>query len=391
MRIRPLTVVRNKGSKTSAWRVNGLKEEGKRVRRFFPTERAALAFIRQAEPIRQREGEAAVLVPLHVRIEAGICSEKLKPFGKTLTQAVDHYLDHLEAMAGSIPIPELVERYIAGIRALRRSKGHIGDLRTRLGKFAEAFPDKLAAQVSIHDIEGWLEELDHFAPQTINHYRDKVFSLFEYAVAREYCRTNPAAKVPKLSVVRGAPRIVSVNELRALLSAATDEMLPFIAIGAFAGLRSTEIQRLDWRSVDLPQRVIRLAAEHTKTKRRRIVTISENLAQWLAPYVRAEGKVLRYEFRHSYVELNKIAIEAGMNGWPRNALRHSFCSYHSAKWQNPNATAVQSGHDVKTMWEHYHEVVLPADADAYWQIVPLPVAAALVQNPGDGLPQVSIE
>ena len=35
-----------------------------------------------------------------------------------------------------------------------------------------------------------------------------------------------------------------------------DELKPFVAIGAFAGLRHAEIQRLDWREVHLADRFI---------------------------------------------------------------------------------------------------------------------------------------
>ena len=150
------------------------------------------------------------------------------------------------------------------------------------------------------------------------------------------------------------------------------------------GLRSSEIFKLDWRNVDLTRRIIIIDADKTKTSRRRIVKVSDNLAVWLAPYVRKEGKVLPFEDSKLYLELHKLLPAAALTEWPDNVLRHSFCSYHLAKWQNANETAEQSGHDVKVLRAHYRELVMPADADTYWQIAPdqpagvLPIAQGAV-------------
>jgi integrase len=60
-----------------------------------------------------------------------------------------------------------------------------------------------------------------------------------------------------------------VDELRALLEAAAahaPEVLPVLAIGAFAGLRDAEIKRLDWSEVDLARGFHR--SESSKSKKR---------------------------------------------------------------------------------------------------------------------------
>lgn len=112
----------------------------------------------------------------------------------------------------------------------------------------------------------------------MNHHRDKVSSLFEYAVARGYTTENPVAKVEKRKIVRRPPGILTPDQLRKLLAAALPDLLPYLAIGAFAGLRSSEIRQLDWRAVDLGRRIVIVDAEKTKTARRRIVRIADNLA-----------------------------------------------------------------------------------------------------------------
>ncbi|MBU6400831.1 MAG: hypothetical protein KGS61_10965 [Verrucomicrobia bacterium] len=72
--------------------------------------------------------------------------------------------------------------------------------------------------------------------------------------------------------------------MRELLTAARPEMVPWLVIGAFAGLRSAELQRLDWSEVNLAERHIEIKASKSKTAARWLAPITDNLARWLAPY-----------------------------------------------------------------------------------------------------------
>ena len=74
------------------------------------------------------------------------------------------------------------------------------------------------------------------------------------------------------------------DEMGRLLAVENPEILPFLVFGAFAGLRSAEIVRLDWSEVNLTRRFIEVTAAKAKTASRRIVPIVDNLAVWLAPY-----------------------------------------------------------------------------------------------------------
>jgi integrase len=59
-------------------------------------------------------------------------------------------------------------------------------------------------------------------------------------------------------------------------------MIPYLALGAFAGLRAAEMARLDWSAIDLDRRIITIRADQAKTASRRLVPITENLAAGLA-------------------------------------------------------------------------------------------------------------
>jgi integrase len=57
--------------------------------------------------------------------------------------------------------------------------------------------------------------------------------------------------------------------------------------------------------------------------------------------------------------------------WPSNVLRHSFASYHLAKFKNAGQTAAELGHAGAAMlYQHYRELVTPEAAAQWWQIMP---------------------
>src|SRR5207237_5884983 len=120
------------------------------------------------------------------------------------------------------------------------------------------------------------------------------------------------------------PEIFTVDELRALLEAAAaqaPDVLPVLAIGAFAGLRDAEIKRLDWSEVDLARGFIEVKAAKAKSARRRIVPIQPNLTEWLRPYAAMKGSVAPEGARG---KLDRVCKAAGLSRWPNNGLRHWF-------------------------------------------------------------------
>src|SRR5690348_8587436 len=119
-------------------------------------------------------------------------------------------------------------------------------------------------------------------------------------------------------------------------------LVPYIAIGLFAGFRSSELETLDWDEISLEDRHIEVTAAKAKTSRRRIVAISDNLHEWLKPYAKMDGPIVSPGWRG---RMQKLAKLAEFKRWPKNVLRHSIGSYHLAKNQNSAITALEMGHE----------------------------------------------
>ena len=64
------------------------------------------------------------------------------------------------------------------------------------------------------------------------------------------------------------------------------------------------------------------------------------------------------------------AIEVPKFKWKHNALRHSFISYRVADIQNVAQVALEAGNSPQMIFQHYRELVRPAEAKAWFTIEP---------------------
>jgi integrase len=194
---------------------------------------------------------------------------------------------------------------------------------------------------------------------------------FNFAVGRKYASENPALGTAKAREPKSKPGILSVEQATALLVNASSEVLPYIAIGLFAGLRRAEIERLDWSEIDFESGHIEVTAEKSKSKlANRFITLQPNLRAWLMPYRKLRGYVAPQEnFQPLFNQSRKAA---GITDWPDNGLRHSFASYHLAHFKDAKGLALEMGHvDSGVLFNHYRALVKPKEADRYWRIKPV--------------------
>jgi len=349
---------------------------GGRNRRFFKDKAEAQTFMRLAEVQQENYGTAALSISDALRVEAIECSELLQPYGKTLRDAAKFYAAHLKAITGSRRVSEVVADLLAARTADGMSARYLGDLRVRLGRFVQSFGEEMIAGISASRIDEWLRGLG-VGPVTRNTYRRRLAVLFSFAKRRGYVTENPVADVERARERETEIAILSVSELTRLLECASSEMLPFWTIGAFAGLRRAEIERLTWNEVDFEAGVIEVKASKAKTASRPLVTIQPNLREWLAPYRTRTGRVCPVNLQR---KINDDRERAKLRSeWPQNALRHSFGSYHLAQFNDAAKLALEMGNSPATIFRHYRQLVKPKEAERYWKIFPAVAGKKVIQ------------
>jgi len=163
--------------------------------------------------------------------------------------------------------------------------------------------------------------------------------------------------------------ILTPKEMTALLEHATPEIARCFALGAFAGLRSEEILRLEWSDVTRRPGYIEIAADKAKTATRRLVPITDNLSRWLIRGNSTDGLIWPNTKTKFFKTRLRLALKAKVE-WKPNALRHSFISYRLAEIQDVNRVALEAGNSPQMIFRHYRELATPEQAKTWFAIVP---------------------
>jgi integrase len=372
-----LKVRKYRHSATHPW-VLDLRAFGK-TRQFYRTRAEA-----DAERLRQlttleRHSREAIGLSQRQMSDFITARNKLAEYGKSIGDAVTFFVDHLERIRRcKTTVAELVAELLEAKRKDGRSEIYLRDLRNMLAIFSRDFGDRPIAGITVEELDNWLRALPG-SPKTRTNFRANLSVLFGFATKRRMLDFNPVLHTAKPKLPENPPEIFTVDELRSLLEAASrvaPDVLPMLAIGAFAGVRDAEIKRLDWHEIDLARGHIEIKGAKAKSARRRIIPMQLNLAAWLRPYSEKKGRLIPEGYRSS---LERVRKEAGLARWPKNGLRHSFASYRLAAIDDAPRVASELGHTSPQMlYSTYREVVLPEEAERYWKIAPAAEAGNLV-------------
>jgi integrase len=340
-------------------------------RKFFQTRAEA-----NAERLRQlttleRHGREAVGLSQRELSNFITAKDKLAQHGKTINDAAEFYLDYLERVRRhGVTVAKLAVELVEAKRKDGRSPIYLRDLHNLLAIFSRDFGERAIAGITVEELDNWLRALPG-SPKTRTNFRANIGVLFSHATKRRILDSNPIQHTAKPKLPDNPPEILSVEQLRALLEAANQkspDVLPMLAIGAFAGLRDAEIKRLDWSEVNPTRGHIEVTGAKAKSARRRIVPIQPNLAAWLRPFSGMNGPLLPTGYRSN---IERVRKAAGLTKWPNNGLRHSFASYRLAACHDAPRVASELGHTSPQMlYSTYREIVLPEEAERYWKIAP---------------------
>ena len=367
---KPVLAVRPyRHSKSHKW-ILDLRPWGKR-RLFFKTRAEGDAECLRQKTLLERHSREAVGLSQREMSDFITARDKLEKFGETINDAVEFRIDHLERVRRhGITVERLTEELLETKRKDGRSEIYLRDLRNILAIFVRDFSSRAVAGITVEELDNWLRALPG-SPKTRTNFRANIGVLFSLARQRRIITENPIEFTAKPKLPDNPPAVFAVDQLRALLEAAQrvePDVLPMLAIGAFAGLRDAEIKRLDWAEVDQARKHIEITAVKAKSAKRRIVPMLPNLSAWLRPYSGKTGRVVPDGYRGKIERARKAA---GLTRWPNNGLRHSFASYRLAAIHDAPRVASELGHTSPQMlYSTYREVVIPEEAEQYWKITP---------------------
>jgi integrase len=322
-------------------------------------------------------------IPLHSAIEEYVAA-RAHLNGEPLLSAVKQHVARRRDVIDK-RVSEVVAEFLAIKERDGLSERYVETLRAYLNRLATAFNTNIGS-VPARLIDEWLAA-QKVGPRSRNNIRTYIVTLFRFARGRGYLPKGlptEAEDVAKAKDRGGEIGILTPKQLADVFEGADEESELYFALGAFCGLRSSEVIRLEWQDVNFARGHIQVGKTKSKTATRRLVPIQPNLMQWLSPYRRRTGFVFPRKRRFRRARTDQGSERAAsraiahakkiLGAWPDNALRHSYATYRLAQINDAARIALEMGNSPQMLFRNYRELADERDAAAWFSIAPAPVA-----------------
>ena len=304
-------------------------------------------------------------IPLVDAIDEYIAAKKI---GVPLLAAAKFYRETHSNKLPEKTVADIVMEFLAAKKEDGCSLRYRQDCKARLERFARCFKVNLK-EVQTLELDTWLRSLK-LSPRTRNNFRGVINSLFSFARDAGYLTKGKPTEAEVTAVAKqgdGEIEVFTPEEFSKLLETADAHLLPFLIFGGMAGLRSAEILRLKWESVNWAEGIVEIQGKVAKTGARRLAPLVPAAIEWLKSFMTERGSVIgRIKL---YDRLEKLSESASVP-WKQNALRHSFCSYRMATLKDAPRVAYEAGNSVRIIQRHYDKVVSESRGKAWFALLP---------------------
>ena len=201
-----------------------------------------------------------------------------------------------------------------------------------------------AGTATREEVEAWWATRRDMSAATRSSDLASLRSFYRWAHRWEHRTDDPTLRLDAPKVDKGLPRPVTRHDLRTLLDRLPDDLRRAVALGAYAGLRVSEVAALDWADVDAEARRARIW--HSKGTKSRMVTIGVILVDHLLPdtggnVVCAGGKP--YTANALQRRVNRAMHELGVAD-TFHGLRHRYGTLAYQATRDLVAVGRQMGH-----------------------------------------------
>ena len=190
-------------------------------------------------------------------------------------------------------------------------------------------------------VELFFNEKFKESPSAASLYYRTLKAAFTKAVEWSYLSESPVRKIKLPKVVKNLPAFITESQLESICTnAETPQLANLCHFAFYTGMRLSEILNLEWNSINMADRIIKVANTDTfttKSKAERIIPINEKLNQILRriqpevlttekDYVFPKRPGLPYDKYRVSHEFKEAARKAGIENVHFHVLRHSFAS-----------------------------------------------------------------
>ena len=249
--------------------------------------------------------------------------------------------------------------------------------RPHLNAFVSSFGQVKLGEVTEASVKSYLAS-GPWAPVTQDGHRRSIASLYSWAVQESLVSAdlNPMSNIKSFELPDTEVEYLNASQLEKLLRWLEENdpgIVAFVALGAFAGIRTSETARLiacdahedlirrEKKQIFLPKHTVKA---HRKARRARLLeNLPDALWKWLDAYPSLSAK--------NYTERILNAKRACNTPNINSMFRHSYITNAVAMFESIDRVMLHSGHiESATLINHYKGVASKEEGEAYFAIEP---------------------
>ncbi len=368
---------------TKCYVMDGRYHGGKRE--YFETKDLALGRAQIVFKNLFKHGSEIAAIPQTVLHDVKKGIEIIEPLGGNLLKACEHYAEFLKSKTCTTKVNDACALWIVQKEKEGLTKSSITNHKGRLKSFCNEFGGLLIHEVDRKRAHAWIYSLP-LSDTSKADYRKTCAEFFDWCLfVQEWIAANPFDRI-EIKIKRQAEvQILSIPKAKELFLAAKRsdaDIFRYVVLCMFCGLRPESEAMSVTREDILKTGEIKVFAN--KTGKPRYVKMEEGVykllikKKWKGTSV--ESNFLRRwnEFRYDlgykiWIDprylVGRIDSELKREPWPRNVMRHSYCSYHLALFENEARTVHLSGHSIKTFRKYYLQSIPRSEAKKYWDLI----------------------
>jgi integrase len=249
---------------------------------------------------------------------------------------------------------------------LQRKRSHRADIGKYNTRVKKEFGSMKLSEIERHHIQSFITRLrqEGLAPATCDRYLAMISGVLRLARDWGYLSSNPAKGIPQFNIDNKVENYLSDEEMVRLMRVLkTDDNRVVCSLLVFlltTGARLNEAQMIKWEDVDLENRVWRIPATNSKSKRVRSVPLNDMAIEALKENTGDTGYVFRSprgDGRQPYNNIHKswyrIRNKAGLPHLRAHDLRHSHASLLINSGRSLYEVQKILGHSTPIMTQRY--------------------------------------
>ncbi len=290
------------------------------------------------------------------------------------TDARERGVDLLDLVRSfqSAPVSPSIEDVMHEMDALKRKvgrdSGYLDSLGQIIAMFAKGRETMAINKFTVREVESFLDSKELASRSTL---RSRLSTLFKFSVRCGYRADNPCSQLEAVTIAKPPVAVFTVDEVQKCLTwlKLNPRSLAWFALSTFAGLRPEEAEKTCWSEINFTEGFVKVEAQTTKVRQRRIVYPLPMAMSWLRQAKKLKSTLpLTVKTRTAdRIELRELL---GWPEWKHDVTRHTFASMTMMIAHEPDIAKIAAtmGNSPAVLMKDNKALTTKLEAEKFWAL-----------------------